>query len=109
MWEAIVSILGTLGVLGGSISVGIAVYGVSMFFDWFFPQHTKERLARRLGQRPTSPWSGMVIEMNDRVFVGRKPSLYNRPGFGGRVAPLSFGHSSCFLRSQCLAPQFETV
>lgn len=82
-----------LGLLGGSVLFGIALYLAFRFCDDFFPPQVKREVAFRLQDTRTRPWPHIVVDMMDRVLVGKEPRGRWRPIFW-RSTVLSF---LCFL------------
>lgn len=78
-----------LGLLGGSVLFGIALYLVFRFCDGFFPPQIKREVASRLQDTRTRRWALVVIDMMDRVLVGKEPGARWMPRFW-RVTALSF-------------------
>lgn len=79
----------SLGWFGGSVLFGIALYLVFRFCDDFFPTEIKREVASRLQDERTRRWALVVIDMMDRVLVGKEPGGRWIPRFW-RVTALSF-------------------
>lgn len=73
------AVLEYFSTISAEILAGFVGYYAFKWFDTFFSEDTKAELTKRLKQQPAISWPTMVILMNDRVFRGKKPSLFNRP------------------------------
>ena len=74
-------ILGSIGVLGAAIIFAIAWYRLFQWADKFVSDGSKKALTQRLVKNPTGSWVDSLTDVFDRVFVGIKPSKFNRPKF----------------------------
>ena len=89
MEELLKLALEPLGLFGGSVLFGIALYFAFRFCDGFFPPQIKREVASRLQDTRARRWSLVVIDMMDRVLVGKEPGDRWMPRFW-RVTALSF-------------------
>ena len=91
-----------LGLFGGSVLFGIILYWVFRFCDGFFAPPVKREMTSRLQDIRVRPWSHVVVDVMDRVLVGKDSRDRWVPKFW-RVTALSFFWITVFFFSLLLS------